>query len=312
MNRSILSVPTCRNVSWGLFGVAAALWFGCLNASAVADRRFDIVTFCCPCSPDDHLCQSQFDKLNWKTNASRPNGHFLAMGSDAHRTEIKTNGNFLAAYHNTLNDNWSTMTGAQKADEIENYIVGNFTSSGVKPTWVVLNEISAGNWPASQTYRTWVGDVCQRLKNTYNHEVIICAPFGNPGANNADWQRVASYAYIGVEKYLSGQDINASGNSVSWCQTQYQNSKNAYIARGVPTAKIYLVEHFGQTVSNTGWGRSGVSYAGWDNAINARSTAAKNVGFAGFVSFAWGKNAMLASDADLIHFEQTYTAKTLP
>jgi hypothetical protein len=234
------------------------------------------------------------------------------MGSDTHRPEIKANGNFLAAYYNTLNDSWTTMTGAQKADQIENYIVANFTSNGVKPTWVILNEISAGTWPGNQTYRTWVGDVCQRLKNTYSHSVIVCSPFGNPGANNADWQRVSSYAFIAVEKYLSGQEINANGNSVSWCQTQYQGSKDSYIARGVPASQIYLVEHFGQTIANTGWGRSGCSYAGWDNAINARSTAARNVDFAGFVSFAWAKNAMQVSDADLIHFEQTYTAKTLP
>jgi hypothetical protein len=285
----------------------------CINAQGAADRRFDVVTFCCPCTPDDHLCQPQFDALNWRTNGSRPNGHFLAMGSDAHRSEVNGNGNFLAAYYNDLNTGWTTMTGAQKADDIENnYIIPRFTVTGVKTKWVILNEISAGTWPNNQTYRTWVGDLVARLKNTYNHEVIICSPFPNPAANNADWQRVSTYAYIGVECYLSGQEINANGNSVSWCQTQYQNSKNSYVNRGVPAAKIYLVEHFGQTVWNTGWGRSGVSYAGWDNAINARSTAARNVGFAGFVSYAWAKNAMLASDADLIHFENTYTAKTLP
>ncbi len=279
----------------------------------VADRRFEVATFCCPCSPDDHFCQAQFDALNWKTNSSRPNGHFLSMGSDAHRAEVNANGNFLCVYYNTMNDNWTTMTGAQKAADIENnYVIPLFTTSGVKPTWIFLNEISAGTWPVNQAYRTWVGDLCAALKNTYAHTVIVASPFDNPGANDADWQRVSSYAYIGIENYLSGQEINANGNSISWCQTQYQNSKNSYAARGVSTTKMYLVEHFGQTVSNTGWGRSGASYAGWDNAINARSTAAKNCAFAGFISYAWAKNAMLASDTDLIHFENTYTAKTLP
>jgi hypothetical protein len=285
----------------------------CSQAHAAADRRFEVATFCCPCTPEDHLCQPQFDHLNWATNASRPNGHFLAMGSDARRPEIKANGNFLAAYYNDLNTGWTTMTGAQKADDIENnYILPKFTTTGVKPTWLIINEISAGTWPNNQTYRTWVGDCVARLKNTYNHEVIICSPFGNPAANNADWQRVSTYAYIGIEKYLSGQEINANGNSVSWCQNLYQGSKNSYINRGVPANKLYLVEHFGQTLANTGWGRSGCSYAGWDNAINARSTAARNVGFAGFVSYAWAKNAMLVSDADLIHFEDTHKAQILP
>lgn len=278
------------------------------QAAAVFDKRFDIVTFCCPCQPDDHLCQSQFDHLNWTST----NGHMLMMGTDAHRTEVNNNGNFLGAYINDLNTGYGTVSGTVRADQIQQSILNNFTNTGVVTKWVIMNEISAGNWPNSQTYRTWVKDVCQTLKNTYNHEVIVCAPFQNPGANDADWQAVSTYAYIGVECYLSGQEVNASGNSVSWCQSQYQASKNSYLARGVPDAKIYLVEHFGQTATNTGWGRSGVSYAGWDNAINARSTAAHNVGFAGFVSYAWSKNAMLATDTDLLHFEDTYRAKTLP
>ena len=40
------------------------------------------------------------------------------------------------------------------------------------------------------------------------------------------------------------------------------------------------------------WGRSGVSYAGWDNAIKVRADAAKEVGFAGFIGYAWGKNGV--------------------
>lgn len=290
----------------GVVTAAAALFPSA--ADALADRRFDIVTFCCPCSPDDHLCQTQFDHLNWVST----NGHFLSMGSDTHRPEVNANGNFLAVYINDLNTGYGSVTGATRADQIHNQIVANYTSNGVTPTWVVLNEISAGLWPGTQAYRSWVIAVCSRLKNTYSHTVIVCAPFDGPGQNDADWTSLSNSAYVGAECYLSGQEVNASGNSVSWCQTQYQNCKNAYTAHGVPSTKLYLVEHFGQTVTNTGWGRSGCSYAGWDNAINARSTAAHNVGFPGFVSFAWAKNAMLVSDTDLLHFEDTYRAKTLP
>ena len=282
--------------------------FSVSDANAVFDKRFDIVTFCCPCQPDDHLCQPQFDHLNWVST----NGHMICMGTDTHRSEVNANGNFLGAYINDLNTGYGSITGTQRADQIQQSLVSNFTNTGVITKWVILNEISAGLWPDTQAYRTWVTDVVKTLKNTYNHEVIVCSPFANPGQNNTDWQAVSSYAYIGVECYLSGQEINAHSNSVSWCQTQYQNSKNSYLARGVPSSQIYLVEHFGQTVTDTGWGRSGCSYAGWDNAINARSTAAHNVGFAGFVTFAWSKNAMLVSDTDLLHFEDTYRAKILP
>lgn len=277
-------------------------------ALAVADRRFDVATFCCPCQPDDHFCQAQFDHLNWTST----NGHFLAMGTDQRRSEVNGAGNFLSAYINDLNTGYGSISGTTRGEQIRQHLLANYTNTGVVTKWVIINEISAGLWPDTQAYRTWVVDVAKRLKGTYGHEVVICAPFANPGANNADWQALSTYAYIGVECYLSGQEVNANGNSVSWCQTQYQNSKNSYLNRGVPSSKIFLVEHFGQTLTNTGWGRSGVSYAGWDNAINVRSTAAKNVGFAGFVSYAWGKNAMLTSDTDLIHFEDTYRAKPLP
>lgn len=235
------------------------------------------------------------------------------MGSDVHRSEVNGNGNFLSVYYNTLNSGYGSMTGAAKADDIENnYILPNFTVTGVRPSWVILNELSAGSWPSDANYRAWVRAVVTRLHGYYGHTVIVCSPFPNPGNNSADWQGLANECYIATETYLSGQDINASGNSVSWCQTQYQSSVNSYANVGVPLSKLYLVESFSQTTTGTGRGRSGVSYAGWDNAINARSTAAHNIGFAGFVSFAWEFNQMLVSDTDIIHFEDTYHNKALP
>jgi hypothetical protein len=280
------------------------------TAHAVFNKRFDVATFCCPCTPEKHLCQNLFDKLNWKTNANSMNGHMILMGTDAHRAEVNANGNFLGAYYNDLNTGWTTMTGVQKGDQIQATFVANFP--GGVPTWIALNEISNGTWPNSQAYRTWVGDVVQRLKNQYGHETLIFSPFYQALSNNADWQRVASYAYIVVENYLSGQEVNASGNSISWCQSQYQVSKTTYMNRGVPASKIYLAEIFAQTVWNTGWGRSGASYAGWDNAIFARAAGARNVGFSGFVSYSWDSNAMLVSDTDIIHFAGTYNNQTLP
>ncbi|MDB6122903.1 MAG: hypothetical protein JWQ71_1896 [Pedosphaera sp.] len=235
------------------------------------------------------------------------------MGSDTHRTELNNKNNFLAVYYNTLNTGYGTMTGSAKADDIENnYIIPNFTATGVKPTWVILNELSAGSWPADANYRAWVRTLVGRLHTTYGHTIIVCAPFANPANNAADWQGLSGNAFIAVENYLSGQAINSNANSVAWCQMKYQSSVNSYAALGVPLSQLYLVEHFGQTTTNTGRGRSGVSLAGWDNAINARSTAAHNIGFAGFVSFAWEFNQMLDTDANILHFEDTYRNKVLP
>ncbi len=275
----------------------------------VADRRFDIATFnCTPEGSPDHFCEAQFDALNW-TSA---NGHFLAMGTDNRRADVNGAGNFLAAYYNDLSGLYGTYDGIQAAQQIENYVLANFTNTGVKTKWVILNEISAGLWPSSSAYRAWLRTCIYHVKNTHNHEVILFSPFDSPGANGADWVPLSGNCYIAIECYLSGQEINATGNSQTWCENQYRASKNAYINLGVSASKLYLAEHFGQTLSGTGWGRSGVSYAGWDNAIRVRARAAHAVGFAGFVGYAWGKNAMGVSEADMVHFEETYRQEILP
>ena len=311
MNRNILRLLPIRHDVVLL--CAALMLVNSLAGLAAAARRFDIVTFCCPCTLTNHLCTPQFDALNRSTNATLRNGHFLAMGTDAHRAEINANGNFLAAYYDDLNTGWSNTPAAQKADDIEyRYIRQNFTNTGVKTTWVILNEISADLWPTNQAYRTWVGNVVSRLKNKYGHSVILFAPFANPGRHNEDWKRVSRYAYIGVENFLSGQEIKSNRFSVRWCRDQYRKSKKSYLDRKVPADKIYLVEHFAQTKAGIHRGRSGVSATEWDKAIEARNAAARQVRFAGFVSYAWGKNAMLVSDTELIHFENTYAAMKLP
>ena len=76
--------------------------------------------------------------------------------------------------------------------------------------------------------------------------------------------------------------------------------------------RLILGEHFAQSTAGNGYGRDGAAYADWDSAIVARSTAAHNLNFNGYITYAWGKNGMLVSDAELIHFEQTYLAQTLP
>lgn len=277
------------------------------SAGAVQDQRFDYALFCCGCSGSS-FCQTHFDHLNWVS----PNGHYLATTTDNHISEVTANGNALTAYWNDLNTGWTTTPASDQADTIHAWVQANFSSPGPAPTWLQLNEISAGTWPGNQTYRTWVHDVCARLKNTYGYNVILFSPFGNPASNDADWQAVSQVAYIGVEYYLSGEEVKAQNFSVSWCQSQYQSSKTSYLNRGVPASKIFVTEHFSQTESGTAWGRAGVSYAEWDKVIIARSTAIQNVGFAGFISYAWRGNAMGVSDADMYHFIDTYASLGLP
>jgi len=270
--------------------------------------RFDVVTLCCPCSVEDHLCQPQFDHLNWEMNP----GHFLAMGGDAHRTAITNRNNELAAYYNFFNEGCSLMTGTNKAGLIEKYVQEKFTRTGAKPRWIVLNEISAGQWPTNQAYRKWTIEVVRVLRRQYGLQPILCAPFATPKANSESWQAVAADAFIGIECYLSGEEIKRHGFSVAWCEQRYAEARKAYLQRGVPAGRLFLVEHFGQTPAGVQWGRAGVSAEDWNGAIRVRSEAADQVGFAGFVSYAWAKNRMKVSDAELLQFEDTYRAQTLP
>jgi len=279
-----------------------------LSAVATPDLKFDVATFCCHCAPDDTFCQPQFDHLNWPTT----NGHFIAMGGDTHRLELATNGNVLAIYYDTFNVAYSSNSAVQQAALIQKYATNGFTSTGPRPDWIVLNEISSGLWQTDAAYRTWAAGVVRELKTNFGFNVILYAPFSNPANSSADWQAVAANAWIGIENYLDGAQIKAQGYSVNWCQGQYQSSITSYTNRGVPRAKLMLGEHFAQTTSGTVWGRSGITSNEWDQAIAARSQAAINVAFSGFLTYAWAKNAMLVSDEELVHFEDTYRTHPLP
>jgi hypothetical protein len=157
-----------------------------------------------------------------------------------------------------------------------------------------------------------VVDFATAMDVDYDKNVVIAAPFDSPGNHAADWSALADHAWVAAEVYLSGKEVNASGNSVAWCAAQYEDAALAYGALGVSLDRLFLVEHFGQTTAEKSWGRAGVSTAGWHNAIEARSQAAASVGFAGFVSYAWSWNLMHESEANRVAFMQTYVAQDLP
>lgn len=281
----------------------------CVPAAAL-ENRFDIETFNCAGPVTNHFCDAQFDALNWPAT----NGHYLVMGSDSHWEAITARGNALAIYYNVFNEGFEKMTAGEKAASIEKYAEANFTKTGPRPEWLILNEISAGRWPTSAAYRKWAVDVVSALKNKYKFSVVLCAPFNRPAAHPEDWQAVAANAHIGIECYLSGKAIKAHDFSTGWCEAQYRISKEKYARLGVPANRLFLVEHFANTedAPDRKWGRQGVSRDDWDKAIAVRSAASHKAGFAGFISYCWSKNRMKVSDEELIHFEKTYQAQVLP
>ncbi len=277
-------------------------------AIATPDLRIEVTTFGCDCLSTTSFSNDHFDALN----VPSANGRFLALTTDAQRLKIAAQGNVLAVYHNSLNDGWTTNTPAESAAKFNQYALNNHTSTGPRPDWIVLNEISSSQWQNSSDYRDWLVEVVRLLRQTYAFNVVVYAPFSNPGNSSTWWTALSSNAYVAAEVYLSGAEIKAQNYSVSWCQGQYQSSLNSYNAVGVPKAKLILGEHFAQTVAGTGWGRSGIASNEWDQAINARSRAALNLGFTGFASYAWVYNGMLAIKEEMIHFEKTYATNALP
>jgi hypothetical protein len=259
----------------------------------------------CPATDPQCFCQPELDHLEGGPS------HIILVSSDVHRCDIWAAGNYQGVYIDDLNTNWSAG-GAARADAAIATAQAGFPNSGV-PKWFFVNEISAGTWPGDATYRQFVVDFVTRMNVYYGKSVIVASPFATPSTQNAaSWKAVAAHAYVAVENYLTGADINAHANSVSWCQTQYQASVDAYAANGVALSRLMLVEHFAQTTANTNRGRSGDSVAGWKNAIAARSQAAHAIGFAGFASYAWAFNQMAETEANRLSFEDTYASQTLP
>jgi hypothetical protein len=228
-----------------------------LSAGAATNLRFEVATFNATAEGSaDHFNQVMFDHLNV---ASPMGPYHFAMGGDTHRAELDATGNTLAVYHNSLTSVYtsSAHVAVDAADEIDGYVRSLFTGFGPAPKWITLNEISSSLWTngtsTGQTYRTWLADTTARLHDHYGYEVIVFAPFSNPGANDASWQALTQHAYIGVENYLSGEEVKNNGFSVAWAQAQYESSQTSYRNRGVPESRLFLTEEFAQTTAGTAW-----------------------------------------------------------
>jgi hypothetical protein len=276
--------------------------------------RFDVATLNCAsadasevCAPDDEkcLCLSMFEALNYDSQR-----HFLAVGTEKRRAQVLAADNVQAVYVDDMNTGYGSMSGVARADALMAKTKLDFPT--VVPKWFFINEISAGSWPDQAGYRSWVVAFAKRLSQHHGRSVIIAAPFRTPGHHADSWKALSSYAYVAAEVYLTGAEINKSGNSVAYARGKYQESIDAYARVGVPKSRLMLVEHFGNTAAGADWGRAGVSEAGWKNAIEARSTAAGDLGFAGFISYSWAGNQHGETQANRLEAIATYASQSLP
>jgi hypothetical protein len=288
------------------------------------DLHFDYTSFDNANSPgaNPHFGQNQFNVLNYPSL----NGNYMMTSTDNHRPEMVANNNalaefynnFLADYNTQYRNNGGVIDPIAEADAINSYTVSNSTKNGPKPNWVLLNEISVSVWQDTTQkgidYRAWVVGVATRLHDTYGFNVVTFAPFATVGtARAADWQLLTAKSYVGVENYLSGQEVMSGGSDygsrVAWAQAQYQASVDTYGAAGVPKSKLVLTEEFANTTTGTGWGRGGISASDWDTVIQIRQDAIRNVGFPGFAAYAWGSNGMFITEKEQIQHEYWYRTR---
>jgi hypothetical protein len=254
------------------------LFSGNVFAQAVA-KRFDLL-------PSRVTYPDAWSQLN----IYDPN-HYCTVGTDANDADILAKGNFRAVYYDFFHTGYPDWAGMawEYADHIMDQVTNNF--HGNVPPYIILNELTS-SWADNATYREWAIQVCYRLKTQHGRNVVMLSQFPHVSNNASDWQRLANNCtYIGIECYLSGQEIKASGYSISWCQSQYQAAKNSYTGVGIAASKLMLVEHFGHTDASAGWGRAGLTQlSNWQLAIQRRSAGSHNVGFAAFMSYGWGLN----------------------
>ena len=159
-------------------------------------------------------------------------------------------------------------------------------------------------------------------QHTYNYNIVLLNQKGTlssslDGPYKSTWQSLASNAYIGIEEYLGAPSIiNGHPDYTSrfnFAKNAYQSSKNSYInVGGISADRLVLTEHFGNTSGDPSvwYGRHGLMPASdWDAAIQVRQDAIYSVGFAGFLAYSWGGNAMGITEAEQIQHEYYYRTR---
>jgi hypothetical protein len=257
------------------------------------------------------------------------NGHINLLGGSTYQSTLTAKGNTLGIYYNNFNSNTPFTTYPDPHDmavAIQTYVNQYWTTPGSQSGWIALNEVSSSNWQnnpvnsAGYDYHTWCIDVVALLKNGDSSDpahivpahagVILWAPFGTPGSGNrSSWQAIAQYAYIGDERYIDGATVQSEGYSIPAVQNYYQQSFNAWVNNaGVPADRLILSEEYTNSLAGNGYGANGLSGEAWQTAIECRNLAAYNVGFAGYVGYAWSKNAQGSSTDTLISYENAYAS----
>ena len=252
--------------------------------------------------------------------------HYVSVGKAAGLDLVRDAGHRPAFYVDRLNSGWDPAdpdrdwrnTGPkQRANEIfESMLAECGCDDRRVPRWVVLNEQARQPWKSDEKYRAWLLAVVKHLSQHHERKVLLPVQFKLPSIYDADhawwWKQLDKYCYLGIEGYLSGQRVvDVIGNEVGAIRAEYQKMKDSFAEVGVRPQRLFLIEHFGQTLSGTDYGRAGIAAWKWKKVIVNRAAAARGM-FFGVVSYGWKGNAMLESDDKRLGFMQTYMEQELP
>jgi len=308
---------------------------------SAADRelRFDVVWM--TQQPQLSFGDEQLAGLN---EVAAP-GHYLVMPTAQRLETVQQNGNEICPYVNDFNGEQGYVaagdhtagvffgrTAEQRAAEIVEWYEQHWwvapggagkpvprTGPPPQGSWIFLNELSRGAWTTYPDYPAWVTAIVAALGQA-GFRPVLFSPFTDAvhHPNAEAWAGLAQQAFIAVESYLAGSAIaqQPPDTRVGWCATRYRAMLATYANVGVGADRIFLGEHFGQTLAGVARGRGGVSPEDWTSAINARSMAARQLKaeglFAGYATYAWGYNQMNETLENLLAFQSAYTASRLP
>src|SRR6476620_10683443 len=136
-------------LTWTL--IATSVCLALPLAAPAIDMHFDYTSFDNANTPgaNPHFGEAQLTPLNYPSI----NGNYMMTSTDSRRPEMVVNGNDLAEFYNNFLADYNTQFRAGALDAIaeaaaiNQYTTRFSTTNGPRPSWLVLNEISASLWP---------------------------------------------------------------------------------------------------------------------------------------------------------------------
>jgi hypothetical protein len=225
----------------------------------------------------------------------------MLVGSGEHRCDIWAHGNHMAAYVNDMNAGWRAgIDAATSAQNMLNALASSFAPASV-PQWIFLNEIykDPGFWPDNASYRGWIINLAHALHDA-GHNVIVAAQMRDSLGSDESWawHTLSQYAGIGLEWYINSDHWQGAADPQQFLVNQYGNNKARYVAAGVDPSRLMFIEIYSTSNHGVTRGENGLPVADWRTFIARRLQAARSVGFAGYISYAWDYNQAGKSEAE--------------